>query len=67
MTELFLQKATVLLFLVLWVFSALYLYFKGDWTTRRDLIMSFLLGCLTAVGVLFFIFLIVGCILFLIS
>uniref|UniRef100_A0AAU8HZ98 Uncharacterized protein n=1 Tax=Klebsiella phage FKP3 TaxID=3231233 RepID=A0AAU8HZ98_9CAUD len=67
MTSIFLQKLTLVVFLLGWLCTSTVLWFKGDWVIRKDFILSFLGGFICSAGAVCAIYGIVYTVLFLIS
>lgn len=67
MTELFLKKLTLVVFLIGWLSGFTWFWFKGDWVVRKDFLLCFLAGFLCSAGAIIAIYGIVYTLLFLIS
>mgnify|MGYP000187307644 CR=1 FL=1 len=67
MTELFLQKLTLVVFLIGWLCCSTWFWFKGDWVIRKDFILSLIAGFGCSAGAIVAVYGIVFTVLFLIS
>ena len=67
MTALFLQKLTLVVFLIGWLCGSTWFWFKGDWVVRKDFILSLIAGLACSGGTIIAIYGVVCAVLFLLS
>ncbi len=65
MTQLMLAKIVVGLFLGGWFLTSVYLYFRGTWDTRGDVVQSIGLGFVATLGVGMFLLVVLSAVAFL--